>query len=132
VVVQPGLEGLRGPLVQQVNRPPGLDIDKHGAVDVPAAQREIIDAQHPRDGGAGIGQGADRAQQRRVAGRRRQPAAQPRAGPAAQRQRNRCQRLAEPGGAPGMPAGQAGDLLGERAALARVIAAGEPADLQVD
>jgi hypothetical protein len=43
VGIQPGAEGLRGPLRQHVDRPAGLDVDQDGAVDVPLAQREIID-----------------------------------------------------------------------------------------
>jgi hypothetical protein len=130
--VQPGSEGVRGPPGKHVDRAPGLDVHQHGAVDVAAAQGEIIDAQHPRGGGRRLGQGAEQPQQRGPAGRAGQPAAQPGSGPAAQGQRDRAQRLAQAGGAPGVAAGQAGDLLGERGPGARVVLAEEPADLQMD
>jgi hypothetical protein len=42
VGIQPGAKGFRGPLGQHVHRPPGLDIDQDGAVDVPLAEREVI------------------------------------------------------------------------------------------
>jgi hypothetical protein len=51
--------GLRGSPRQHVDRPAGLDVDQDGAVDMPAAQREVIHAQDPR---SGIGQGPDQQQ----------------------------------------------------------------------
>jgi hypothetical protein len=99
---------------------------------VAAAQREIIDTQHPRGGGRRLGQGADQPQQRGPAGRTCQPSAQPGSSPATQGQGDRAQRLAQPGGAPGIKASQTGDLFGECGFAARVVAAEEPPDLQTD
>ena len=61
--IEPGAEGLRGPLRQHVHRPPGLDVCQDGAVDMPAAQREIIGTQHLGGTCGGVGQGADQPQQ---------------------------------------------------------------------
>jgi hypothetical protein len=129
---QPRLERLRGSLRQHVDGPAGLDVDEHGAVDMPAAQREVIHAEDPRGGDGQVGQGADQPQQRGPAGRGRQPAGQPGAGPAAECQGDRLQRPGQPGGAPRVPAGQGRDLLGEGDGITRFVSAEEPADLQVD
>ncbi len=83
--IEPGAEGLRGPLGEHIHRPPVLDVHQDGAVNMAAAQREVIDAQHLRRTGGRVGQSTDQAQQGRPAGRACQPAAQPGTGPAAQR-----------------------------------------------
>ena len=64
VGIEPGAEGFRGPLGQHVHRPRRFDIDQDGAVDVPLAQREVINAQHQRGLAAQVGGGADEPQQR--------------------------------------------------------------------
>lgn len=81
---------------------------------MPAAQREIIDAQHQRGLGGWAWRGADQPQQRRAAGRAGQPAAQPGAGPAAQGHRNCLQHAVQATGPPAVPGGQARHLLSER------------------
>src|SRR5438445_524727 len=63
---------------------------------------------------------------------RRQERCRAAARPTAQGQGDRAQRLAQPGRAPCVAAGQPGDLLGEGDPRARVVLAEEPADLQVD
>jgi hypothetical protein len=80
-----GMERLRGPFRQHVHRPAGLDIDQDRAVDVPTAQREVIDAEDLGGAACWVRQGADQPQQRGPAGRARQPPGQPGTGPAAQR-----------------------------------------------
>ncbi len=117
---------------QHVHRPAGLDVDQDGAVDMPLAQREIIDAQHQRGLVIRVGGGADQPQQRRAAHRAGQPAGQPGAGPAAQGQRDRLQHGLQAAGPPPVAGGQARHLLGERRLGARGVAAEEPADLQVN
>ena len=52
---QPGAEGLRGPLRENVHRTAGFDIDQHRAVDMPLAQREVVDAEHQRSPAIGVG-----------------------------------------------------------------------------
>lgn len=130
--IQPGAEGLRGPLGQHIDRPAGLDVDQDGAVDVPLAQREIIHAQHQRDRLIRIGGRADEPHQRRPAHRAGQPSGQPGPGPAAQGQRDRLQHALQAAGPPAVAGGQARYLLGERRLAAPVVAAEEPADLQVN
>jgi hypothetical protein len=132
VGVQPGAEGLRGPLGKHVDGPAGLDIDQHRAVDMPLAQREIIHAQHQRGPPSRVGRGADQPQQRRPARRIGQPAGQPGTGPATQRQADRLQHCLQAAGPPAMPGGQPGHLLGERALRAGIVATEEPPGLQVN
>jgi hypothetical protein len=122
----------RGPLGQHGDRPAGLDVDQDGAIDVPLAQREIIDAQHQRGLVLRIGGGADEPHQRRPAHRAGQPASQPGAGAAAQGQRDRLQHGLQAAGPPPVPGGQAWHLLGERRLGAPAVAAEEPADLQLN
>jgi hypothetical protein len=45
---QPCLDDVGGAAGQHVDAPPGLGVDEHGGVAAAAAQREVIDAQHPR------------------------------------------------------------------------------------
>ena len=130
--VEPGPEGFRRPLGEHVHRPAGLDIDQHGPVYVPLAQREIIDAQHQRGPCAGVGRGADQPQQRGPAGRAGQPASQPGPGTATQGQADRLQHGLKAAGPPAVTGAQAGHLLGERGLGARIVAAEEPAGLQVN
>ena len=132
VGVQPGAEGFRGPLGQHVDRPAGVDVDQHGAVDMPLAQGKVIHAEHQRSPALRVGCGADQPQQRRPAGRAGQPAGQPGAGPAAQGQADCLQHSLQAAGAPAVAGGQARHLLGERGLYARPIAAEEAAGLQVN
>jgi hypothetical protein len=46
--LEPVRQRARVPAGQHVNRPPGASIDQDGPVDVPAAQREVIDAHNVR------------------------------------------------------------------------------------
>jgi hypothetical protein len=48
VSAQPCLQHLSGAARQDIDPLPGLGVDQHGRVDLPAAQREIIDTKHPR------------------------------------------------------------------------------------
>jgi hypothetical protein len=65
---QPGGERVSRPLGQDIDRAAALHVDQDRAVAVAAAQRELIDAQHPRRRAHHrIGQGADQADQRHPA-----------------------------------------------------------------
>jgi hypothetical protein len=46
----------------------GLDVHQDRAVDMPFAEREVIDAEHQRSPAPGVGCGADQPQQRRPTG----------------------------------------------------------------
>jgi len=62
---QPGGEGVSRPFRQDVDRAAGLDIDQQSPVTVAPAQRELIDAQHPRRlTYCGVRQGTDQPDQR--------------------------------------------------------------------
>jgi hypothetical protein len=43
VFPQPRGEGVRGPVAQQVDRAVGSHVQHDGAVDVPAAEREVVE-----------------------------------------------------------------------------------------
>jgi hypothetical protein len=59
---QPGPQRLRLPAGQQVKRRSGLAIDQQRAVDVAAAQGEVVHPEHPRRGRWRVGQGHDQPQ----------------------------------------------------------------------
>jgi hypothetical protein len=48
VVAQPFLRDAGGAALDGVDAPAGLSVDEHGRVDAAAAQREVVDPQHPR------------------------------------------------------------------------------------
>jgi hypothetical protein len=130
VLPQPGGEGGRLPVGQQVHRLVGGHVDQHGAVGVAAAQREVVHPQHPDPGRLGLGQGAQQPQQGGAAGPGPKGLRQPGAAAARQRQADRLQHRLQQRAAPGVPGGQPRDLLGERARPAAMIVAEEPADPQ--
>jgi hypothetical protein len=74
---------------QDVDGPAGAGVDQDGAVDVPFAQREVIDAQCLRRGTEfGVWQVDDQPQQRAAVHRDTQRPGQPRPGPSRQLQRD--------------------------------------------
>jgi len=120
VRAQPVRQRLGLPARQHVHRLVGLAVDQHSAVDLPAAQREVVHPEHPRrDGGVvGIGQRHQQPQQGRPAGRGLQLPGQPGAGPAGQGHRDLLQHPAQQRGTSSVPDRQARDLLGERPPVA--------------
>jgi hypothetical protein len=126
VGIQPGTEGLGGPLGEHVDRPAGIDVHQHGAVDMSLPQGKVIGTEHQRGPATWVGRGADQPQQRRAAHRAGQPAAQPGASAAAQGQRHHLQHHLQATGPPAIPGGQARHLLSERRLRARAVAAQEP------
>ena len=73
------------PAGQHVDRPPGGGVDQDGPVDMPAAQREMIDADHLGRGGDGrVRQGHDQAQQGAAVNGDAQRRSQPGPGPPGQ------------------------------------------------
>jgi hypothetical protein len=116
---------------QQVDGPAGGHVDQDGAVHAPAAQREVVHAQH-RDGLGPIrvGQRPEQPQQRGTPRRKPEPGGQPGSGTACQRQADSDQELAQRRAVSRVRDGQARDLLGERAARAGRVVAEEPADPQ--
>ena len=62
VGVEPGAEGFGGPFGEHVDRPAGRDVHQHGAVDVSVAQGKVVDPQHQRRSGVGLGCRADEPQ----------------------------------------------------------------------
>ena len=65
---EPPGERVRRAVIQDVDRPAGLDVNQQRPVAVPFAQRELVHAQHPRRRAErGVGQRADQPQQRRPA-----------------------------------------------------------------
>jgi hypothetical protein len=50
VLAQPRLHDIGGPARQDIDPGPGLGVDQDGRVDLAAAQREVINSQHPGNG----------------------------------------------------------------------------------
>jgi len=64
VLFQPVAEGLRLPIVEQIDRSAAVHVDEHGAVDAPATEREVV---HPSTVGVSVvGSGAARTSRSRV------------------------------------------------------------------
>jgi len=49
MTAQPGLQHIGFAAVQHINPLPALSVDQHGRIDLATAQREVIDAKHPRN-----------------------------------------------------------------------------------
>lgn len=111
---QPRGERVGLPIGAHVDRPMGGHVDEHGAVDVPAAQREIVHPQHRHQADLRIRQRPDQPQQRAAAHRQPQRTSQPSARPPGQRQPDRLEHLPQQRAAPRMTGSQPGDLLSER------------------
>ena len=67
---------------QRVERCAGLAVDQQGAVALAAAEREVIDPEHPRSAGVRVRGGRDQPQQHLPARRDAQAPGQPGGGPA--------------------------------------------------
>jgi hypothetical protein len=99
---------------------------------MPFAQGKVIDAQYQRSPSGRVGRGADEPYQRGPAHRAGQPAGQPGAGLAAQGHGDGLQHAIQAAGPPAVADGQARHLLREGGLRACVVAAEEPAGLQVN
>jgi hypothetical protein len=129
---QPGGERVGLPIGEQVDRPMGVDVDQHGAVHVPAPEREIVHAQHRHGADLRVRQRADQPQQRAPARRQAQHVGQPGTRPPGQRQPDRLEHPPQQRAAPRMARGQPHDLLGERAGRTPGVLTEEPAHPQRD
>jgi hypothetical protein len=94
MVLKPGGERLRLPVLEQVDRPVGGHVHQHGPVDAATAEREIVHTQHRHLAHFGVGQRAEQPQQRVAACRQPKLTGQPRAGAACQRQGDLLQQRA--------------------------------------
>jgi hypothetical protein len=92
---QPTGQGVGLPDRQQVHRAVGVKVDQHGAVQVAAPQREVIDPDHRQRPWTRIVQRPDQPQQRVAADRDAEPGSHPRTGAPHQRQTNRLQHPAQ-------------------------------------
>jgi hypothetical protein len=132
VLGEPGREGRGRPVVEQVDRPPALQIDHEGAVPVAPPEGEIVDAEHDRAGHRRGGRRPDQPDQGRAAGADRPPGGEPRPRAAAERHPDVAELAVERYGPPRRPSGERRDLLRERATLAAPAGAPEPPDVQTD
>ena len=73
MVPQPCLGHVRGPARNDIDAAAGLGVDQHGRVDQAAAQREVVDSQHPRHRRTGQA-GSAAGPAARYAGKPRRPA----------------------------------------------------------
>ena len=91
VFLQPGGETGHLAVGQQVDRPPAGHVDHDAAVDVAAAQREVVDPEDRNSRDLHVGKTPQQAQQAVSAGRHAQPGREPGAGAPGQRHRDRGQ-----------------------------------------
>ena len=82
MVPQPLLGDVGGAARDDVDAPAGLGVDEHGRVDQAAAQREVVDPQHPRHRQRGQGDLEQDPQRGMPGDRDAQCRQQPRPGPA--------------------------------------------------
>jgi hypothetical protein len=131
--LQPGRQGRRLPVREQVHDLPGGHVDQDRPADLAAAQREVIDAQDLRRGtGLRVRQGRDQGQERAAVHADAQQPGQPRPGPPGQRQPDLREQPEQRHAAPPVPRRQPGHLLSERPRRAGRILAGEPPHRQPD
>jgi hypothetical protein len=93
---------------------------------VPAAQREVVHAQHDHAGGLGFRQSAEQPQQRGPADPDPKHSYRSGTGPACQRQADGLQQLVQQRASPSVSGGQPGDLRSEGARRTVVVVAEEP------
>ena len=118
---------------QQVDDLARLGVGHHGAIDLPLAQREVVDPGDLRRGcHHGIGQRHDQPQQRGGMHRDAQDGGQPGTRPPGQLKPETAQHLPQRQGAPQIAGAQALGLLGERHRPAPRVRAAEPAHRQRD
>ena len=129
---QPRGERVGLPISKHVDRAMGGHVDQHGAVDMPAAQREIVHSQHPHPTDLRVGERTDQPQQRASARRQPQRTGQSGARPAGQGQPDRLEHPAKQRAAPRMACGQSGNLLGERPSRPQRLVAEEASHLKSD
>jgi len=82
MTAQPVLDQVSGPAGQHAGAPPGLGAGEHGRIDQAAAQREVIDPEHPRGRHRGQRNAQQDAHDGMPGGEDAQRRQQPRAGPA--------------------------------------------------
>jgi hypothetical protein len=63
MLAQPGGQGLRLPVGQHVDRPVGVHVDQDRVVGAAAADREVVDAEHPHRRNLGLRLRADQPDQ---------------------------------------------------------------------
>jgi hypothetical protein len=132
VLIEPLHQRLSGRVLQQVHDAMGSGIHQDRAVPAPTAKRELIDTEHARRLDTRLGQCAHQAQQRRSAGRHRQPRAVATPWAATERKADAFEHRPEPTRAMGVALRHGGHLLDERPARAVGLLAAKPAYPQLD
>jgi hypothetical protein len=130
VRTQPVGERAGLPVSQQLHRAMAVHVDQDAAVDLAAAQREVVHPEHRHAAGLGVGQRPDQAQQGATTDRQPKRVGQPRPSTARQRQTDRLEHPARQRAAASVRRGQTRDLLGERARRTGGVVAEEPAHPQ--
>lgn len=131
MVGQPGHQAVGFPVGEQVDRPVGVQVDQDRSVDMTTTHGEVVDPEGPHHIRLRVGQRPDPADQGVPADRQAQRGGQPRSRTSGQRQADVAHRYGGWRGEPGMRAGQALDLLGERHGRAGGLGTAEPAHEQV-
>ena len=130
VVVQPGGEGVRGAVGEDVDRPVGIHVDEDCRVGAAAAYGELVHAQMRDEARRRDGQCADETEQGVPARGHGQASGDPGSGPSAQEEGYVGELGGEGGRAARVPGRQILDLLSERPPSAQVVPADETTRLQ--
>lgn len=115
-----------------VKRSAGLQVDQESGIGIVLAQSEVVDAQDTDSRGTRFQQRAQEIQERVLGDLDLQRRSQTSAGAARQTERDRHEHASQQRRVAGVPAGQPGDLLGERHCLTTGVEASEPAHRQLD
>ena len=125
VFPQPAGETRHLPVGQQVHRPPAGHVDHDAALDVAAAQCEVVDPEDRNSRDRHVRKIPEQAQQAVSAGRHAQPVREPSAGASGQRHCDRGQHSSQQRRASCSQCGQHRGLLGKGACRARGVVAEE-------
>jgi len=131
MVLQPGGEGRRAAVGEEVDRTPPFQVHEDRAVGPPSAQRPIVDAQHARGGTDGERGRLDQAQERVGASRESEIGEEPRPGLAAERAGDNLHEDRQPSAAPGVGRDDRRQRLGEGGPHARRGSTIEAAEVQL-
>ena len=118
---QPVRQRLGVTAFQQVQRGARLAVNQQRVIALAAAEREVIDSEHPRGADCRVRRGHDQPQQHLPARRDAEAGGQPRGCPPGQRDRDIPQDAVQRRGLARVTGGQTRDLLGERPALCSVL-----------
>lgn len=129
---EPGGEGVRGAVREEIDGTTGFDVDEDRSVGTSLAERELIHAENPDGPDGRIGQDSQLPQDRRPSSPKPQSRREPGSGAATHGQPERLEHAAHGLSPTGMTPGQRLDLLYECSSAAGSVAAEESTDEQAE